>query len=136
MRRVPSQIRSGLDLGLQTKRGVKAKNIPLNTSFHNTPPMSGNLLDSETYDRHLSTLEKQEEKVSKNNALIATLMKETTTNRRTWILDEKPSVLDILKRFPQLATYSIVRQNTIIHCINHTFMTMYIYFLFYSCLAT
>ena len=84
-------------------------------SFRNTPPMTGNLLDAETYDRHRSTLEKM---VSKNNGLIAALMKETTMNRRKWILDEKPSVIDILKSFPQLATYNIVRTNTL--CIETT----------------
>ena len=48
IRRIPRQIRTGLEFGLPTRKAEES----LKASFHPIPQVSGKLLDDATYGRH------------------------------------------------------------------------------------
>ena len=104
IRRIPRQIRTGLEFGLPTRKAEKS----LKASFHPIPQVSGKLLDDATYGRHRATLEKKQKKTTKSQSTITSLMRETCSNRRKWITEDMPSVAEVVNEFPQLKTYAIV----------------------------
>ena len=102
MRCKPRSHGTGLDFSPPTKK----KKIQLGNHGYN--PYAYTLLDEETYDLHLSQLHKQLSKKTKNKASLLSLMAETAANRRKWIIEERPTVSDVLNKFPTLQEFDMV----------------------------
>ena len=65
-------------------------------------------LDDDSYESSRKQLLKQLSKPVKNKAAIASLMAETSANRRKWILDDRPSIAEVTEKFPPLRDFDMV----------------------------
>ena len=91
MRRKPRAQGAGLEFTPPTKK-VKIAN-------HGSQ-LSSCMLDDTSYQRHLSALEKEWGKATKNRVAVKMLMAEMAPNRREWILKERPAVHEVLEMYP------------------------------------
>ena len=66
------------------------------------------MLDDTSYQRHLSALEKEWGKATKNRVAVKMLMAEMAPNRREWILKERPAVHEVLEMYPPLKDFELV----------------------------
>ena len=106
MRRLPRQKCVGLGFTFPS-------NQKKNTLNHDWVDEGNELLDQTTYQRHIKCLSAKQSMQSK---LI--VMKETVGSRRTWIQTERPSVSEVIKKFPCLVEYEVVGDSfSIIHKI-------------------
>lgn len=101
MRRKPRSHGTGLEFSPPSEK----KKIQLGNHGYN--PYAHTLLDQETYELHLSQLHKQLSKKTKKASLLS-LMAETAANRRKWIIEEKPTISDVLSKFPILQEFDVV----------------------------
>ena len=65
--------------------------------------------EDETYSGHLQELSLELEESSPRQGKIASLMKKTFRGRRRWIIEERPTVAEVLEKFPCLKRSSRVR---------------------------
>ena len=70
---------------------------------------SRDLLDEDAYQSNLNQLDWQLAKPIKNKAAIGSLMSETAPNRRKWIIEDNPSIRQVLNKFPPLKDFDMVR---------------------------
>ena len=54
------------------------------------------------HEIHISQLNKQLAKTTRNKAALKSLMIETAANRRKWIVEDNPSIKEVLSKFPLL----------------------------------
>ena len=73
-----------------------------------TPSLAAQKYSLDNYTWHLEQLHKQLEKKCKCKDGIISLMQLTSANRHAWILDDKPSIKEILSKFPPLKEFEIV----------------------------
>ena len=90
-------------IGLEFSPPTKKKKIGIHSC-----PQSSSLTDDATYKLHLKELEKQWLKKTKSKSALSSLMAETSANRHKWIVEEKPSVLEVTRKFPMLKTFDMV----------------------------
>ena len=102
MRRKPRAKSAGLEFAPPAKK-IKLGNHGLQ------PTTAGRFLDSTSYQRHLSALDKECKKAVMNRSVIKTLMSETAPNRRDWIIKERPAVHEVLEMYPPLKDIELVR---------------------------
>ena len=106
IRRKPrSQPSSGLTFVPPAK-----KKKPESRCNHGAEPELG-LLDEATYDKHLDQLHRQSSRMTRNKAALTSLMQETATNRRTWIVQNRPPISEIAEKFPLLKEFDWVSVN-------------------------
>ena len=91
MRRKPRAQGAGLEFAPPAKK-VKIAN-------HGSQ-LSSRVLDDTSYQRHLSALEKEWGKATKNRVAVKMLMAEMAPNRMEWILKERPAVHEVLEMYP------------------------------------
>ena len=89
--------------GLSFSPPVKKKKLGNHSVFFPTEP-----LDDKTYNLHVAQLDKQWSKKTRTKSALSSLMYETLPNRRKWILESRPSVSEILKKFPTLTDFDLV----------------------------
>lgn len=99
MRQKPRAARLGI-MAPPPKRMKKSAN-------HGSEPTRCEM-DADSYVRHVRQLEKEEPKTITNRSAIKSLMKETSSNRRKWIVLDRPPVSEILQVFPSLKEYDYV----------------------------
>lgn len=99
MRRKPRAQGAGLEFAPPAKK-VKIAN-------HGSQ-LSSRVLDDTSYQRHLSALEKEWGKATKNRVAVKMLMAEMAPNRREWILKERPAVHEVLEMYPALKDFELV----------------------------
>ena len=77
-------------------------------SVHASSVTPGKLLDDKTFQRHKLALAKEAKKGTKNRDSVKILMRETSSNRRRWIVTEHPSVSEVREEFPNIFDFGIV----------------------------
>lgn len=73
-------------------------------------PDAATEMDTSTYARHMQQLKKEESKAIKNRAAVQVLMRETSSSRRKWILEDRPPVEEVLLAFSSLQEYEHVSE--------------------------
>ena len=109
--------------GLSFSPPVKKKKLGNHSAFFPTE-----LLDDETYELHVGQIAKQWTKKSKTKSALSSLMCETLPNRRKWILESRPSVSEVVKKFPTLTDFDMVCVcSYVIHLISPIIITFNIF---------
>ena len=78
-------------------------------------------LDNSTLQMHLNQLQRQCSKSTKNKASIKSLMEETATCRRKWIVQERPTISAVIEKYPPLKDFDMVTMQYLIMfaCISY-----------------
>ena len=58
--------------------------------------------EEDTYEQKISELHEEVGKSKPSKGKVSSLMKETFTKRRQWIIQDLPSVEEVLQKFPPL----------------------------------
>ena len=66
---------------------------------HGIGYLSTETLDDDTYESNIKQLQRQLVKPVKNKGAVSSLMVETAPNRRKWILEERPSICEVIDKF-------------------------------------
>ena len=66
--------------------------------------------DGDVYESKLKRLQEECEKATPKGSLVKRLMTATFSGRRKWILEETPSISDVLQVFPPLKQSQRVRK--------------------------
>ena len=87
---------------------------------HSYNPFAGSLLDEQTYELHIGQINKQLAKTTRNKAALKSLMIETAANRRKWIVEDYPSIKEVLNKFPLLQEFDMVSYCCSIYNISYS----------------
>ena len=75
---------------------------------HHHGRILGDELDRESYDRHVKELSKVRRSGKKGEVASKSLMQETYANTRRWIVEDRPSVVEVIETFPLLEQHLYV----------------------------
>ena len=114
LRRKPLSSAAGITFAPPAKRRkVQSK------CFDGQENVAHQLLDEATFLRHTDQIKQQWLRGTRNRSALASLMQETSANRRKWIVEERPVIASVTEKFPPLKQLDMVCLLMCMYIINY-----------------